>query len=182
MPLIVYQRPIDDGIDSTDTALALPDGTQPLGHAAGVQWYRIPVGATAPAETREPTADELAIAKLELPAIVQLKASARRRIREEIGDIDDVVADQARQIEALTALSVRLAQVVLGGEVLNPAVATRYYDRITPVAQALDSGTLTLRGDMEGAAEMLARMLDRANRTNQIIGEHYLPKRDEVLG
>jgi len=111
----------------------------------------------------------------------QLKASARRRIEAEAGDIHDIVADQARQIEALMALAVRLGQVVLGGETLDPDVQHRYLDRIAPLAQALDNGSLTLRGDLEDPDAMLARMQARTDRINDIIAAEYLPRRAELL-
>lgn len=112
----------------------------------------------------------------------QLKAAARRRIEAEAGDLHDIVSDQARQIEALMALTVRLGQIVLGGEQLDSDVQQRYLDRITPLAHALDDGTLTLRGDLEDPDAMLARMQARADRINDIIGAEYLPRRDELLG
>ena len=179
MPLIVYPRPSDD--TDTSSAPVLPSGTRELGHAAGAQWYSIPTGESMPDGTRAPTDEELSLAKLELPAIRQLKASTRRRIREEVGDLDDIIADQARQIEALTALGVRLAQIVLGGETLDAELRQRYLERITPIANALDSGSLLLRGDLEGAGEMLARVQGRTDAINRIIAEEYLPRRDALL-
>tara|TARA_E500000305_G_C3947050_1_gene200320 strand:- start:139 stop:678 length:540 start_codon:yes stop_codon:yes gene_type:complete len=178
MPLIVRPQPdIDEPIDELD----LPPESRRLGAAGGLDWYRIPEGATAPAGTRAPTDAELNSARLDLPPVRQLKASARRRIEAEAGDIHDIVADQARQIEALMALAVRLGQVVLGGETLDPDVQHRYLDRIAPLAQALDNGSLTLRGDLEDPDAMLARMQARTDRINDIIAAEYLPRRAELL-
>ncbi|MAO57800.1 MAG: hypothetical protein CL549_15700 [Alcanivorax sp.] len=146
-----------------------------------MDWYRIPEGATAPAGTRTPTEGELGTARLDLPPVRQLKAAARRRIEAQAGDLHDIVADQARQIEALMALTVRLGQVVLGGEQLDSDVQQRYLDRITPLAHALDDGALTLRGDLEDPDDMLARMQARADRINDIIAEEYLPRRNDLM-
>ena len=79
------------------------------------------------------------------------------------------------------ALTVRLGQIVLGSEQLDSDVQQRCLDRITPLAHALDDGTLTLRGDLEDPDAMLARMQARADRINDIIGAEYLPRRDELL-
>lgn len=175
--IIVIER-----TDATDDApAATPEGATPLGQVAGLDWYRLPDNSDMPATARQPTDDELAHAKRELPAIKTLKASVRRRIEREVGDVHEILADQARQIEALTALAVRLGQVVFGGETLGADLQQRYLDRINPVATALDSGALLLRGDLEDAAEMLARVQSRTDAVNRLIGEHYLPRRDEVL-
>lgn len=174
MPLFVIE-PIETQDDERPST---PQGVQSLGHAAGVRWYK---GDAVPDEGRAPTDGEMATAKRELPAIRQLKASARRRIADEVGDADDIIADQARQIEALTTLSVRLAQIVLGGETLDPELQQRYLERITPVANALDNGSLFLRGDIENAGDMLARVQGRTDAINRIIANEYLPRRDGVL-
>lgn len=172
-------------IERTDTAddapVTTPEGATPLGQAAGLDWYRLPDGSDMPDSARAPTDGEMATAKRELPAIRQLKASARRRIADEVGDADDIIADQARQIEALTALSARLAQIVLGGETLDPELQQRYLERITPVANALDNGSLLLRGNIENAGDMLARVQGRTDAINRIIADEYLARRDALL-
>jgi len=124
----------------------------------------------------------MAQALLELPAIRQLKASVRRRIESEMGDLHEVVADQSRQIEALTALVCRMAAEHLGGTAMDQATKDTYLARVETVVAALDSGQLVLRGDQEGADDMLAKALARTSRINQIVGEEYLPRRNEVMG
>lgn len=148
------------------------------GWAAGVLWYR---DADAPEGSREPTEEELAIALLELPAIRQLKASTRRKIEAEVGDVHELLADQAKQIEALTVMVCRMAADYLGGTAMNDATRATYLARVESVVSALDSGSLTLRGAAEGPDDMLARVLARTSRINQIVGEEYLPRRNEVL-
>ena len=179
MPIIVYNR--DLTADDEPQSLELPEGARSLGAAAGLDWYQLPAGSETPIDARSPTPAELVQAKRHLPAVRQLKAAVRRRIEHEVGDIDDLLADQARQIEALTALSVRLAQVVFGGESLDAELKQRYVDRITPVAAALDDGSLLLRGDLEGAADMLASVQARTDAINRIIADDYLPTRQSLL-
>jgi hypothetical protein len=154
-----------------------PPGAQ--GWAAGVLWYRT---EDAPEGSRDPSEQELAQALLELPAIRSLKAHTRRKIEAEVGDLHEIVADQSRQIEALTALVCRLAADVLGGTPLSEQTKVTYLARVESVVAALDAGYLVLRGDQEGADEMLARVMARTSRINQIVGEEYLPRRDEVMG
>jgi len=174
MPLFVIE-PLDT---TEDTPQPDPQGAQPLGHAAGVRWYK---DATIPAEGREPTDEELSAALLELPAIRQLKAAARRKIEREVGDVHEILADQAKQIEALTALVSRMAADYLGGTVMDEATKTTYLQRVETIVGALDSGSLTLRGDMEGADTMIMKVLERSNRINEIIAQEYLPRRAGVL-
>lgn len=174
MPLFVI-GPInaDDDAQQPD-----PQGAQALGHAAGVRWYK---DATVPADGRAPTDEELSVALLELPAIRHLKSAARRRIEREVGDVHEILADQAKQIEALTALCARLAADYLGGTPLDTQRKTGYLARVEGIVAALDSGQLVLRGDAEGADEMIGRVMGRSSRINRIVTEEYLPRRDEVL-
>jgi hypothetical protein len=161
-----------------DTPPPEPQGAQRLGHAAGVRWYQ---GSSVPAEGRPPTDDEMATAMLELPAIRSLKAAARRKIEAEVGDVHEILADQARQIEALTALVSRMAADYLGGTAMGEATKEAYLARAEHVVAALDSGALTLRGDAEGANDMLEKVMARADRINRIVAADYLPRRNALL-
>ncbi|MFG6139521.1 hypothetical protein [Halomonas sp. B23F22_10] len=177
--LIVIDRTPNDADEPTK--ITLPEGTLALGHAAGLAWYRLPHGALAPSGSRAPTADELAQARLTLPAVLRLKAATRRRIEREVGDLHEVVADQARQIEALTALVCRMTADQLGGTVMSETTKEAYLARAESVISALDSGELTLRGDTEGADDMLTKVMNRADQINRIIVADYLPRRDALL-
>lgn len=177
--LIVIDRTPNDADEPAE--IQLPEGTLDLGSAGGLAWYKIPHGEMAPAGSRAPTADELSGARLELPAVVSLKQSARRRIEREVGDVHEIIADQARQIEALTALGARMAADYLGGTQMDAETKASYLARVESIVSALDSGALTLRGEAGGPDDMLAKTLDRANRINRIIAEEYLPRRRKLL-
>lgn len=168
---------IDPSHDDEPQAVA-PTGAVSLGHAAGVRWYKY---GSIPPEGREPTVSEREKAMLELPAIRTLKANARRRIEYEVGDLHEIIADQARHIEALTALGARMAADYLGGTQMSAETKSDYLARVEAIVGAMDSGSLMLRGEAEGADDMLMRLLDRTNRTNRIVIDEYLPRRDEVL-
>ena len=174
MPLFV--------IEPTDTNDAErppePQGAQSLGHAAGVRWYK---ADAIPEEGRGPTAEELAAANLELPVIRSLKASTRRKIESEVGDLHEIVADQAKQIESLTVMLCRLSAEYLGGTVMDSTTKTTYLGRVENVLAAIANGELVLRGDLESTDDMLQKTLGRTNRINEIVGSEYLPRRSEVL-
>lgn len=155
-----------------------PKGAQPLGHAAGVRWYK---ANTIPSDGRAPTADEITAANLELPAIRNLKAFTRRKIETEVGDLHEIVADQAKQIEALTVMLCHLSAEYLGGTAMSADAKTTYLARVESVLAAIDCGALQLRGDLEGADDMLEKTLARTNRINQIVGNEYLPRRNKVM-
>ena len=155
-----------------------PTPPDSLGWAAGLLWYR---DADAPEGSREPTAEELAKANLELPAIRQLKASTRRRIEAEMGCVYDIVADQAKQIEALTVLVARLSADYLGGTAMDAVTKATYLARVEHIVSSLDSGSLTLRGGAEDTDDMLNRVLYRASRINEIVETEYLPRRAGVM-
>lgn len=172
MPLFVVQ-PSDDADEPRDQ----PDA-QHLGYAAGVRWYK---GETMPMDGRPPTAEELSKANLDLPAIRQIKASTRRKIESEVGDLHEIVADQAKQIEALTVMLCRLSAEYLGGTAMTADEKSRYLARVETVLGAISTGHLTLRGDLEGTDDMLQKTLSRTNRINEIVGSEYLPKRADVF-
>lgn len=174
MPLFVIE-PIETQDDERQPE---SQGAQPLGHAAGVRWYK---ADSIPTEGRAPTADELATANLELPAIRSLKASMRRKIETEMGDLHEIVADQAKQIEALTVILCRISAEYLGGTAMDTSVKATYLGRVENVLALIDGGELQLRGDLEGADDMLEKALARTSRINQIVGSEYLPRRGEVL-
>lgn len=177
--LIVIDRTNDDPENPLE--IQLPEDTRRLGFAGGVEWHRLPEGASLPSGARAPTDNEMIKARLELPAIRHLKNNARRRIEAEVGDVHEILADQAKQIEALTALTARLAADYLGGTSMDATTQTNYLSRVEVIVSALDSGSLSLRGDMEATDEMIIKVLERANRINEIITQEYLPRRDGVL-
>ena len=149
-----------------------------IGWAAGVVWYR---NDDAPEEAREPTEEEMAQAMLELPAFRSLKQSVRRKIEAEVGDVHEILADQARQIEALTAMLCRLAADQLGGTAMDADTKSTYLARAENVVAALDSGQLVLRGGMESTDDMLAKVMGRTARMNQIVAEEYLARKEALL-
>lgn len=124
----------------------------------------------------------MSAAMLELPAIRQLKAAARRRIEREVGDVYDLLADQAKQIEALTALLSRMAVEYYGGASPTEEQRQNYLERSEAVIAALDSNDTLMRADAEPAYDLIMRSLGRSSLINKIVSEDYLPRRNEVMG
>lgn len=174
MPLFVIE-PVDTEGEERQEA---PSGAEYLGYAAGMRWYK---ADTIPAAGRAPSNDEIALANLELPAIRSLKASTRRKIEHEVGDLHEIVADQAKQIEALTVMLCRLSAEYLGGTTMSDAEKMKYLVRVETVLGAISTGQLTLRGDLEGADDILQKSMSRTHRINEIVGSEYLPRRNGVL-
>ena len=174
MPIFVIE-PTENGEES---GVSSPVGAQALGSAAGVDWFKASV---IPAAGRAPTRREITVAHHELPAMRQLKSSVRRKIESEQGCIYDLVADQAKQIEALTVLVSRMAADYLGGPAMSNEHRAAYLARVSAVIEGLDNGTLKLRGDAEGTDDMLNRVLHRASRINEIVEEEYLTRRNTVM-
>jgi len=156
-----------------------PPSAERLGWAAGVVWIE---SESDPGEPwRAPTAQEFDAAKRELPALRTLKQAVNRRIEREVGDLHEVVADQARQIESLTMLVTRLVSEIWGEHDVPGPIKAAYTARAQAVLDAVDAGDLHLRGDYEDPEAMIQRIQQRASRINEIVGE-YLPKRDAILG
>lgn len=174
MPLFVI-KPTDT---NDDERLPDPEGAKALGYAAGLRWYK---ADAVPPEGRAPTRSEFAIASIDLPAIKNLKSSARRKIQAEVGDVYEILADHSKQIEALTVMVCRLSAEYLGGTAMTEEERQKYLIRVESVLGAISAGHLTLRGDLEGADDMLQKTLERTDRVNRIVGDEYLPLLRELI-
>lgn len=180
MSQLIIATAIDLDSESAEP-ISLPEGARHLGHTPAGEWFAIPDSSAIPEGARLASDGEVRQALLSLPGITSLKASVRRKIESEVGDLHDLVADQAKQIEALTALTCRIATEYLGGAEIAPEHRATYLARVESVVSALDSGSVSMRGDTEGADNMLERLLSRADKVNRIVEKHYLARRDSAL-
>lgn len=171
----VAERPTDEDAP----ALQIPEDAMDMGQAGGLHWIR----ADDPGEPwRSPTYAEMEAAKLELPAVRRLKNSVARRIEREVGCHDDLIADMGRELESLTMLLTRFVADAWGSRPIDPALKAAYVARVEAVVDGVDAGDINLRGDYESPEAFLARIQARRSAINTIIGEHYLPARDALLG
>lgn len=150
--------------------VSVPDGLEMPAQPEGIQWQSVDQPSDALMEQLK-RARPVAIAK----------DVVRRRIELEVGDVHDMVADSMRLCEFAIALSVRVSHEVLTGEQMDPAVREAYTDRVSTVKDALDSGALVMRSDLEDPTQMMQRLMMRYTKINDLIAESYKPAVDELL-
>lgn len=153
----------------------------------GWRYVSVPDSAVMPEQPEEiqwqavtPTPDLIESLKKARPIDIA-KSVVRKRIEVEVGDLHDLVADSMRLCEFAIALSVRVSHEVLTGEVMDPAVREAYAARVGTVKDAMDSGALVMRSDLEDPTEMMMRLMTRYTQINGLIAEEYQPKVTELL-
>ena len=109
------------------------------------------------------------------------KGVVRQKIEDEVGDVHDLVADSMRLCEFAIALSVRVSHEMLTGEAMDPAIREAYTARVGAVKDAMDSGALVMRSDIEDPTEMMVRLMQRYSHITQLVGDHYRPAVDDLL-
>jgi len=109
------------------------------------------------------------------------KHAVRQRIELEVGDLHDLVADSMRLCEFAIALSVRVSHEVLTSEPMDATLREAYTARVTTVKDAMDSGDLVVRSDIEDPTTMMSRLMERYTTITRLIADHYQPTIDELL-
>lgn len=100
------------------------------------------------------------------------KARARARI-DAIGDTLDLVADQAKRIDMLERLVMRLSHQILNGVNMDAITLATYQGLITDYITNVDASTLTTRSDLENPLDVYTKLKDRTNAISKIIKEEY---------
>ena len=108
------------------------------------------------------------------------KDFARLFIENEIGDIQDLIADAMKLIEFNLMLTARLAGDVWGLSPIDAATKQTYAERNKTFLDAVDAGQITLRGDFEDVNEMMIKMFDRVSKINNIVRDKYVAELGEV--
>lgn len=101
------------------------------------------------------------------------KQTLRKNIADEVGDLHDLLADQAKVIEFLFVLTARMAEEYLGGNTIPSAKKTEYLARVQAVTGALDAGGVTLRGDFTDPDTMLGEVIARTDTINTLVKTKY---------
>ncbi len=109
------------------------------------------------------------------------KQSLRRDIENNIGDVHDLLADQAKTIEFLFVMVARMAEEFLGGAAITPATRTEYLARVQSITGALDAGAVTLRGDFTQPDKMLTEVLGKTDAINKMVKAQYVDKINELI-
>ena len=115
------------------------------------------------------SADEKEQLKLQRPN----KSFARMKL-EDVGDIQDFIADAMKLIEFNMMLTARLAGDIWGTNPIDEAKKTKYAGRNKAFLDAVDAGMVTLRGHFEDMDVVMSRMLERVSKTNQLVRDNYV--------
>lgn len=158
-----------------------------LGVIDGWHYVSVPDGVTAPEQPPEiqwqdvtPTV-ELDAQLRRLRPIGIKKAVLRRIIEEEVGDVHDLIADNMRMTEFALMMTLRVGREQLGGTPMTADEKSRYLERVDAVLAAVDTGDLLIRGDVENAENMMARLMPRYSRLNVLVRDEYKAEIDKLL-
>lgn len=107
------------------------------------------------------------------------KSFARMKL-EDVGDMQDFLADAMKLIEFNMMFTARLAGDLWGTNIIDPAVKEVYKARNKSFLDAADAGLVTLRGDFDNMDVVMARLLTRVSKTNQIVRDTYVSEMQRV--
>lgn len=99
------------------------------------------------------------------------KIEARYEIEKLVGDIPDLLTDQANTINLLERLCLRLFLHVTGTQPLAEEYLTKYTYMCQTYIGLVDSGQLVDQGDLGNDAELFEKLLTRKMQIGQIIKE-----------
>lgn len=102
------------------------------------------------------------------------KSALRAKIAEDVGDIHDLIADQAKTLEFLFVLVARMADEFLGGTAIPADRKAEYLARVQAVTGALDASAITLRGDYTQPDKMLQDVLGKTDLINKLVKSDYV--------
>ena len=110
-----------------------------------------------------------------------IKQSVRNQIHKEVGDVEDLIADQGKMIEFLLMLTCRMGEEYLGGDPIPDDKKAAYLGRVHAILNAVDNDTILLRTTMEDADTMVYRLMHKQDHINHIVKEKYLEKIKELV-
>ena len=109
------------------------------------------------------------------------KQTVRNKVSRDVGDVYDLVADQAKMIEFLLMLTCRMADSYLGGVEIPSDVKAVYLSRVQAILNAVDADQVLLRTQLEDSDIMAQRLLFKQDAINQIVKQDYLDKLKELI-
>lgn len=154
----------------SDTALGVMDGWHyvhsdaPLEQDARIEFQEVTLTDT-----------EKELLKLQRPH----KEFARMKL-ESVGDVQDFVADAMKLIEFNMMLTARLAGDIYGTNPIDATTKEVYKARNKAFLDAVDAGLITLRGDFDNMDVVMARLLSRVSKTNEIVRDNYIAEMQRV--
>ncbi len=154
----------------TDTRLGEIDGwsfvhsTLPQEQDARIEWQEVILSDT-----------QKELLKAQRPN----KSFARMKL-EDVGDMQDFIADAMKLIEFNMMLTARLAGDLYGTNPIDPETKEVYKARNKAFLDAVGSGEITLRGDFDNMDVVMARLLARVSKTNQIVRDNYVAEMQRI--
>lgn len=121
------------------------------------------------------SADEKEQLKLQRPN----KSFARMKL-EDVGDMQDFIADAMKLIEFNMMLTARLAGDLWGTNPIEEAKKAEYAGRNKAFLDAVEAGAITLRGDFEDMDTVMARLMGRVSTINELVRDHYVSELQKV--
>ena len=115
----------------------------------------------------------------QLKALLPHKEFVRMKVSD-IGDIEDLIADAMKLIEFNMMLTARLAGDLYGTNPIDTTTKEVYKARNKAFLDAVDAGQVTLRGDFDNMDVVMARLLERVSKTNQIVRDNYVMEMQRV--
>lgn len=107
------------------------------------------------------------------------KSFARMKL-EDVGDMQDFLADAMKLIEFNMMLTARLAGDLWGTDPIDLATKEVYKTRNKAFLDAADAGLVTLRGDFDNMDVVMTRLLARVSQTNIIVRDAYVSEMQRV--
>ena len=121
------------------------------------------------------SADEKEQLKLQRPN----KSFARMKL-EDVGDMQDFIADAMKLIEFNMMLTARLAGDLWGTNPIEESKKAEYAGRNKAFLDAVEAGAITLRGDFEDMDTVMARLMGRVSTINELVRDHYVSELQKV--
>lgn len=113
--------------------------------------------------------------KEQLKALMPHKEFVRIKVND-IGDIQDLIADAMKLIEFNMMLTARLAGDIYGTNPINAQTKELYKARNKAFLDAVDAGAITLRGDFDNMDATMQRLLGRVSKINEAVRDNYIEK------
>ena len=121
------------------------------------------------------SADEKEQLKLQRPN----KSFARMKL-EDVGDMQDFIADAMKLIEFNMMLTARLAGDLWGTNPIEESKKAEYAGRNKAFLDAVEAGAITLRGDFEDMDTVMARLMGRVSKVNELVRDHYVSELQRI--
>lgn len=157
-----------------------------LGELDGTIYVHVPDTLTIPDQPEEINFHAVTLTEeqkelLKKQALVSLKkASVRKSIESDIGDVHDLIADCMKLIEFNMLLTARITADYFQTEPLDATTKQTYADRNQAFLNAVSIGDVTLRASFEDADEMMLKIMSRYSKIQDHVKTEYIDQLKEI--